>query len=58
MVIGDTPRDVACAKPYGAMSIAVATGFHTEKELRAAGADVVLSDLTDTKGFLNLVGCL
>ena len=55
VVIGDTPRDVDCARPYGAMSIAVATGFHTEEELRAAGADVVLSDLTDTEGFLELV---
>ena len=56
VVIGDTPSDVACARPYGAMSIAVATGFNTEEELRAAGADVVLPDLTDTKGFLRLVG--
>ncbi|MCK4912020.1 MAG: HAD family hydrolase [Thermodesulfovibrionales bacterium] len=55
VVIGDTPRDVDCAKPYGAMSIAVATGFHTEEELRAAGANVVLGDLTDTEGFLELV---
>lgn len=55
VVIGDTPRDVACAKPYGAMTIGVATGFHTDEELRAAGADVVLGDLTDTEGFLELV---
>ncbi len=55
VVIGDTPRDVACAKPYGAMSIAVATGFHTEEELHAAGADVVLGDLTDSRSFLKLV---
>jgi len=26
IVVGDTPRDVACAKPYGATVIAVATG--------------------------------
>ena len=55
VVIGDTPRDVACAKPYGAMTIAVATGPHTEEDLRASGADVVLRDLTDTEGFLRLV---
>ena len=55
-VIGDTTRDVACAKPYGAMSIAVATGFHTMEQLRAAGPDVLLADLLDTEGFLKLVG--
>jgi phosphoglycolate phosphatase-like HAD superfamily hydrolase len=56
VVIGDTPRDVACAKPHGAISIAVATGFHSESELRAAGADHVLSDLTDTGAFIKLLG--
>ena len=55
-VIGDTTRDVACAKPYGAMSIAVASGFHTMEQLRAAGPDVLLPDLSDTEGFLKLVG--
>lgn len=53
-VIGDTTRDVACAKPYGAMAIAVATGFHTMEQLRAAGPDVLLSDLSDTEGFIRL----
>lgn len=55
VVIGDTPLDVACAKPHGAMSIAVATGCHSEDELRSAGADVVLADLSDTAGFMELV---
>ncbi len=53
-VIGDTPRDVACAKPYGAMSIAVASGFNTMEQLRAAGPDVLLPDLSDTEGFIKL----
>src|SRR5574340_434171 len=26
VVIGDTPRDVECSKPYGARALAVATG--------------------------------
>jgi phosphoglycolate phosphatase-like HAD superfamily hydrolase len=26
IVIGDTPRDISCSKPYGAFSLAVATG--------------------------------
>ena len=48
VVIGDTPLDVACAQAGGARSIAVATGSHSVEELRAAGADVVLADLSDT----------
>ena len=49
VVIGDTPLDVACAAVAGARSIAVATGSHTVEQLRAAGADVVLDDLSDTE---------
>lgn len=55
MVIGDTPHDVACARAIGARCLAVATGHHTLEELRAAGADVVLPDVTDTAGVLPLL---
>ena len=48
-VIGDTPLDVACARPHGARTVAVATGFHSRKELETSGADFVFSDLGDTK---------
>ena len=48
VVIGDTPLDVACAAFCGARSIAVATGSHRVEELRAAGADVVMQDLSNT----------
>lgn len=48
MVIGDTPYDIECARVAGAQSIAVATGGHSVEELRAAGADVVLKDLSET----------
>jgi phosphoglycolate phosphatase-like HAD superfamily hydrolase len=48
-VIGDTPLDVACAAFSGARSIGVATGSHSVDELRAAGADVVFEDLSNTR---------
>jgi phosphoglycolate phosphatase len=48
-VIGDTPLDIACAQAGGARSIAVATGSHSVEELRAAGADVVLENLSNTE---------
>ena len=50
VVIGDTPLDVACAAAGGARSIAVATGSYERRQLRAAGADVVFEDLSDTGG--------
>jgi len=58
IVIGDTPRDVSCSKPYGAFSVAVATGPYSAKTLSAAGADVVLKDLSDTEGFLAILKAL
>jgi phosphoglycolate phosphatase len=55
VVIGDTPLDVACARASGARSIAVATGGHRAEELRAAGADVVFEDLSDTEGVIRVI---
>jgi len=48
VIIGDTPLDVACATSAGARSIAVATGSHAPAALRAAGADAVFEDLSET----------
>ena len=45
--IGDSTRDVEAARLGGARSVAVATGRSTEADLHAAGADIVLPDLTD-----------
>ncbi len=48
VLVGDTPLDVAAALATGARAVGVATGSPTAAELAAAGADVVLPDLTDT----------
>jgi len=55
VIIGDTPRDMATARAAGARAIAVATGTATADQLRAAGADVVLADLTDTDAVVQAV---
>ncbi len=55
IVIGDTPRDVACAKPYGAKVIAVATGPYTVDELRNTDADVVVETLSEFEKVLPLL---
>ena len=47
--IADTERDVEAAAIGGARCIAVATGRATVAELTAAGADTVLTDLSDTR---------
>jgi phosphoglycolate phosphatase len=52
VLIGDTPRDVRAAHDAEARCIAVASGIHSVAELRAAGADFVVPDLTDTEGLL------
>jgi phosphoglycolate phosphatase len=45
IVVGDTPLDVACSKPFGAISVAVATGPYRYESLAKTGADYVLTDL-------------
>jgi phosphoglycolate phosphatase len=53
--IADSPRDVDAARIGGAKSLAVATGRASAAELREAGADAVLPDLTDTAGLTALI---
>jgi phosphoglycolate phosphatase-like HAD superfamily hydrolase len=52
VVIGDTPRDIACAHAHGARCLAVATGEYSADTLARAGADVVFEDLSDTPAVL------
>ncbi len=52
VVIGDTPRDVACAHAHGARVIAVATGQYDREALATAGADVVFDDFSETQAVL------
>jgi phosphoglycolate phosphatase len=45
LVIGDTPRDVACARAIGARVLAVATGQFSVEQLQAEKADWVIPTL-------------
>jgi len=56
--IADSPRDVDAARIGGARSLAVASGRVSAAELREAGADAVLPDLTDTPGLVALIARL
>ncbi|MFE7582842.1 HAD family hydrolase [Streptomyces gardneri] len=50
--VGDHVGDVRGAATAGALAVAVATGPCAPEELRAAGADVVLTDLTGFRPWL------
>ena len=52
LVIGDTPKDVECARVHGAFSLAVATGPYPLKVLKETGADLVVPDLSATSQLL------
>ena len=55
VVIGDTPADIACAQAVGGRSIAVLTGWHNAEELTAAGAHIILDNLSDVEGVLRII---
>jgi phosphoglycolate phosphatase-like HAD superfamily hydrolase len=48
VVIGDSPRDIACARAGGARAVAVATGPHPASELATFHPDALLERLSDT----------
>jgi phosphoglycolate phosphatase len=55
IIVGDTPRDIECAKAHGAKSVGVATGPYPLEALVEAGADHALSDLSDHRAVLELL---
>ena len=52
VIIGDTPRDIGCARAFGATAIAVATGWHSVEDLTAHRPDHVFVDLSDEAAVL------
>lgn len=51
-VIGDTPKDIACARAMGARCLAVATGQFSAAALEEYGADRVVESLAGTLDWL------
>lgn len=54
-VIGDTPSDIAAGAAIGARTIAVATGTHSEEELREHGPWRVVNRIPDPASFRMLL---
>jgi phosphoglycolate phosphatase len=55
IVIGDTPRDVQCAKVHGARCIAVSTGPYSREDLLTTEADIVVDSLSETAAYMDLI---
>ena len=55
IVVGDTPRDVRCAKIHGAGCIAVATGPYSKEALLDTKADIVIDSLAETDKYISFI---
>ena len=53
VMIGDTSFDMAMARAAGVRAIGVAWGYHTDAELREAGAEAVATDTAELKDLLD-----
>jgi len=53
-IVGDTPRDLGCARAVGVRCALVATGRTPFEDLSGLGADIVLPDLSDPRPLLDL----
>jgi phosphoglycolate phosphatase len=54
-VVGDTPRDLACARAAGAKCLLVATGRYALSELAGLGADAAIADMTGVESVVKLL---
>ena len=55
IIVGDTPRDISCARHFGARVLAVASGQHSRDQLASHHPDALLSDLSETAHVLGLL---
>ena len=51
-VLGDTPRDIDCARAAGFVAVAIATGSCGKEALAAHKPDFLFDDLSDTQGVI------
>lgn len=51
-VLGDTPKDIACGKAFGAKTVAIATGNYSIADLQIHEPDFLFTDLSDTEAVI------
>ena len=56
VIVGDSVRDIESGKLFGALTIAVATGFHSKEELLKAEPDYLFDNLRDYEQVLKAIG--
>ena len=54
-IVGDTPRDLECARAAGVRCVLVATGTNQYEKLAALDPDAVFADLTDLSRLLDVI---
>lgn len=55
-VVGDTPRDIACGKAFGARTIAIATGMWSREDLARHQPDFLFDDLSNVDEVMERLG--
>lgn len=55
LVVGDSPADMKCAKELGAAAAALPTGVSTPKELVDAGANYIITTITDIPALIEQI---
>lgn len=56
VIIGDTPRDIACARHFGCISVGVATGPYSREQLAEHSPDMVLDDMSRPESWVAALG--
>lgn len=58
VIIGDTPKDIACARAFGAHVVAVATGASSREELEEGNPDRILKDFRESSEVMEAISSL
>jgi phosphoglycolate phosphatase len=53
-IIGDSPKDILCAKANEFRSLAVASGWHSVEELSVHQPEIILNSLVDTEKVISM----
>ena len=55
VMIGDSIRDIECGKKFSALTIAVATGHHSQEDLKKHNPDHILDSLEDYDNIIEII---